>query len=154
MGKTITVKQFLRFRPCIGDDEVLRIAGDKERWSAQDILMLKDIPAEDRLWAVLRPQLIDEPILHEFACRCAEQALSLIDNPHPDSVAATDAKRAWLRDEITDKELTAAEAAAEAAAGAAAEVAARAAEAAAWAAARDMQVKMLVDLIIESEVQR
>jgi hypothetical protein len=96
------------------------------------------------------------PILHEFACWCAEGALRLVKNPDPRSVAAIAAKRAWLRGEITEKELAAARAAAwaaaEAAAWAAAEAAARAAawtaaeaaaraaaRAAAWAAARENQ---------------
>jgi hypothetical protein len=96
-------------------------------------------------------------ILHEFAFRCAEDALALVEQPDERSVAAIEAKRAWLRGEITDKELDAAWAAAraaawnaasaaacaaaDAAAGAAASAAARDARAAAWdaasAAARD-----------------
>lgn len=35
-------------------------------------------------------------LLHEFACRCAEDALALIPNPDPRSVAAIKAKRDWL----------------------------------------------------------
>jgi hypothetical protein len=68
-------------------------------------------------------------ILHEFACQCAEDALTLVDNPDPRSVAAIAAKRAWLRGEITDGELAAARVAAWGAAD-------TDAEAAAWAAAR------------------
>ena len=78
--------------------------------------------------------------LHEFECWCAEQALlkerEAGREPDPRSWAAIDAKRKWLRGEITDSELAAARAAARDAAGAAAWVAARAAAwAAAWAAA-------------------
>ena len=51
-------------------------------------------------------------ILHEFACLCAEDALKLIKNPDPRSVAAIEAKRRWVRGEITDQELAAAGAAA------------------------------------------
>ena len=92
-------------------------------------------------------------VLHEFACLCAEDALKLVKNPDPQSVAAIEAKRKWLRGEITDKELYAAKAAAGGAAWLAARAAvsgaprdaARAAEWAAmkaareavWAAARD-----------------
>ena len=72
--------------------------------------------------------------LHEMACWAAEQALKLIDKPDPRSVAAIQAKRKWLRGEITDAELNAAWAAAGAAAGDAAD---DAADAAAWAAAGD-----------------
>jgi hypothetical protein len=80
--------------------------------------------------------------LHEFACRCAEDALARIENPDPRSIAAIAAKRAWLKGDITDHQLDAAGAAAWAAAWGAAGVAARvaagdAAGGAAWAAACD-----------------
>jgi hypothetical protein len=76
-------------------------------------------------------------ILYEFACLCAEDALKLIKNPDPRSIAAIKAKRDWLAGKITDKELDAAWAAARDAAWDAAWDAARAAARdAAWAAAR------------------
>lgn len=43
--------------------------------------------------------------LHEFACWCAEQALALVETPNPRSVAAIEAKRAWLRGEMSSVEL-------------------------------------------------
>ena len=81
------------------------------------------------------------PLLHEFACRCAEDALAVAKNPDARSVEAIRVKRKWLKGKATDAELDAAEdaawAAAEDAAGDAARAAAwDAAEAAAWAAAR------------------
>ena len=48
-----------------------------------------------------------EAILHEFACRCAEDALALVANPDPRSLAAVKAKREWLRGNITDDQLVA-----------------------------------------------
>ena len=88
-------------------------------------------------------------ILHEFACLCAERALTgerkMGREPDPRSWAAIEAKRKWLRGEIGDTKLAAfrAEAidavwdAAWAGAGAAARAAAwAAAEAAAWTEAR------------------
>ena len=47
-------------------------------------------------------------VLHEMACLCAEQALSLVPNPDPRSIAAIAAKRAWVKGEITDAQLYAA----------------------------------------------
>ena len=143
--KTITYEQFLEFDPCYLYDPEKKalmesIAQRREHWSAMDILELENIPAADRLWAVLREELIDAPILHEFACRCAERALSRVENPDPRSLRAIEIKRAWLRGKATDEELAAAWAAALAArhaTWAAAEAAALdSAEAAAWAAAR------------------
>ena len=72
-------------------------------------------------------------ILHEAACHCAEQALSTQTNVDPRSVAAVEAKRAWLRGEISDEQLTAARSAAWVAA---MDAAWDAAKAAAWYAAR------------------
>ena len=153
--KTITYEQFLEFDPCYLYDPEKKalmesIAQRREHWSAMDILELENIPAADRLWAVLREELIDAPILHEFACLCAERALSRIENPDPRSLRAIEVKRAWLRGKATDEELTAAwaaalaarhatwaaaEAAAQDAALAARHAALAAAEAATWAAA-------------------
>ena len=47
-------------------------------------------------------------ILHEFACRVAEIALSKVVNPDPRSLAAIKAKRKWMKGKISDEELDAA----------------------------------------------
>ena len=76
-------------------------------------------------------------VLHEFACRVAEQALAKIDNPDPRSLAAVEAKRKWMRGEITIAELAAAWDAAQDATWSAAQAAAwYAARAVAWSAAQ------------------
>ena len=67
-------------------------------------------------------------ILHEFACRVAEIALSKVVNPDPRSLAAIKAKRKWMKGKISDKELDAARSAAR-------PVAWSAARSAAWYAA-------------------
>ena len=158
--KTVTYDEFLTWNPCWmqtpeGRRKLRYYAQKRERWSALNILALNRVSAEDRLWAVLREELIDAPILHEFACRCVEMALALIPNPDPRSVAAIEAKRKWMRGEITDEELAAArDAATEVtardaaarynAAWAAAWVTEWAAE---WAATRKNQVKILKQLL-------
>ena len=135
----VTLDKFLSFNPCWRNSEKgrrrLRYYARKLGGSADalEILALRMIPAKDRLWAVLRAEFIPAPILHEFACRCAEDALSRIDNPDPRSINAIVVKRRWIAGEATDEELAAAEADAWAAARTAR--AARAAWAAAWAAA-------------------
>ncbi len=144
--KTITVEQFKSFRPCWletaeGREKFARIAAIRNEWTAIDVLNLPDVLAEDKLWSVLREEFIDAPILHEFACRCAEYALSFVKNPDPRSIAAIEAKRKWLRGEITDAELDSAHyaamyAARDAVLAAAQDAARDAAWAAAWAAAR------------------
>ena len=123
------------------------IGSRKKQWTALDILALPDeeVSAADKLWAVLREELIDAPVLHEFACRCAEEALKLVDNPDPRSVAAIEAKRKWLRGEIGNDALQAAREAAWAAwtASEAAWDARAAARDAAWDAAWAQQISIL-----------
>ena len=112
--KTIAYEDFVSFNPCwLTEDEERNEHADqlagyramRDEWSALDILRLDEVDAEDRLWLVLREELIDAPILHEFACRCAERALSRIDKPDERSIAAIEAKRKWLRGEISDDEM-------------------------------------------------
>ena len=111
--KTVTVEQFRKFGPCWletaeGREKFARIAAIRNEWTALDVLNLPDVSVQDKFWSVLREEFIDAPILHEFACRCAEYALSFVESPDPRSIAAIEAKRKWLRGEITDAELDAA----------------------------------------------
>jgi len=85
-----------------------------------------------------------------------------VDNPDPRSIAAIEAKRKWLRGEITDKELDAARAAARdvawdvartAANAAAWDAANAAANAAARYAAREHEVEILRELLKEGDEQ-
>ena len=137
----VTFSEFLKFEPCWQDDERgrrrLRYYARKLGGSADalEILALRMIPAEDRLWAVLREEFIPAPMLHACACRCAEDALSRIDNPDPRSINAIVVKRRWIAGEATDEELAAAEAAAWVARTSAQD----AAEAAAWVARTSAQ---------------
>ena len=138
--KTVTLEQFLTFGPCWlkeegGRERLERIAARKAEWTALDVLRLPDdeVSPADKLWAVLREEFIDERTLHEFACICAERALTLTGVMDERCWNAIKAKRAWLRDEISDDELAAAWAAASAAAW---DAARGAAWAAAWSAVR------------------
>lgn len=166
----VTLDKFLSFNPCWRNSEKgrrrLRYYARKLGGSADalEILALRMIPAEDRLWAVLREEFIPAPMLHACACRCAEDALSRIDNPDPRSINAIVVKRRWIAGEATDEELAAAwadaeaaladalaaaQAAAQAAARAAVRVARTAAQDAAEAAARNAQVDMLTQMLRE-----
>ena len=176
--KTVTPEQFKEFGPCwletaAGRQRYARVAAMRDEWSALDVLALDGVSNEDKLWAVLREEFIDAPVLHEYACRCAEYALTFVREPDSRSIAAIEAKRKWLRGEISNDDLTAACDAANAAAWAAAAAAAAAAwtaadaawdaaRAAAWAAcdaanaaardaAREHEVKLLKELLREVE---
>ena len=146
--KTVTYEEFLKLNPWLeeeGKAEQIKACFDRfeGKVSALDILNLDNVSAEDRLWTVLREEFIPAPILHEFACVCAEYALTLIENPDPRSIKAVEVKRAWMRGEATDGELDTARAAAREAARVAvckAKAARDAASGAVWAAraARDV----------------
>jgi hypothetical protein len=129
----INIEQVMGWGPCCAYslERVTEIFTDRETLTIVDVLSLP-IPVNARLWVLLREELIPAPTLHEFACRCAEQALHYAGSADPRSVAAIAAKRAWLRGEIGDQDLAAARAAARDAGWAAATDAARAA---CWAAA-------------------
>lgn len=171
--KTITYEDFVSFNPCWltyeeerneHADQLAGYRAMRDEWSALDILRLDEVDAEDRLWLVLREELIDAPILHEFACRCADRALARIEMPDSRSVEAIEAKRKWLRREIPEEAMDAARDAARAAARAAEWAAAwsaawAAARAAAWAAAmaaarateREWQIAELMSMLEEQE---
>ena len=167
--KTITYEDFVSFKPCWLTDgetrikhaaQLARYCAMRDEWSAIDILRLDEVDAEDRLWLVLREELIDAPILHEFSCRCTDRAIARIEMTDSRSVAAIEAKRKWLRGELSDSDLSEARSAARAAAldaaWDAAWDAARAAAwdaewAAAWTAEREWQVDELIRMLDEQE---
>lgn len=128
-----------RPRPCYDPSRYL-----PEGWqgTALDVLDVKDCPAADRLWVVLREECVSSRTLRLFAVWCARQALALVDNPDQRSVAACDTAERFANGEATERELAAARAAArdaarDAAWDAAWDAARDAASTAAWAAARD-----------------
>ncbi|BCI60830.1 hypothetical protein [Solibaculum mannosilyticum] len=163
---TVTYEQFLKFKPCWLNDrkraaQLKEIGSRKREWNALDVLRLEEVTIADRMWAVLREEFLPAHLLHEYACRCADYALSKIDNPDPRSVRAIEAKRKWLRGEISNKELITARnearaaswsigwgAARAAAWGAARDAAWGAARDAAWGAARDAARKDILDTLI------
>ena len=118
----------------------LFIPREKELFTVLDVLNLEGISDELKISVVEITGFIHSDILNEFACRCAERALSRVEHPDSRSVAAIEAKRAWMKGEISDAELAVASAAAWDAARDAADTADAAwdaARAAAWAAAMD-----------------
>ena len=147
MTKAVTIDQVMDWQPCEGYSRefVTRLFAGREQLTARDIVAL-EIPAEDRLWALLHPEFLTDAQMHALACDYAEQVVHLCgDDPRPR--AAIEAKRAWLRGEISDGDLAAAWAAAWDAAWAAAGAAARdAAWAAAKAAAWDWQLARLLEV--------
>ena len=135
VGQKLTVKPPLKL--CTWGLHASKRAIDALQYAPGSIACRVELSGEilesgDKVCATERTvlQMVDATnILHEFACWCAEQALlrerEAGQEPDPRSWAAVDAKRKWLRGEITDSELAAAWDAAQAA---------REAAQAAWAA--------------------
>ena len=133
------------------------------RGTAADVLAVVECPPEDRLWVVLHQGWIDDRTMRLFAVWCARQALALIENPDPCSVAACDVAERYANGAATGDELAAARAAAWDAARAAAWAAASdaawaaaraAARDAAWDAARDAQIAKLLGMLAQQQAVR
>ena len=146
---SVTVADVMKWQPCGWDGadngknyteaRVCALFAGRKRLTALDVLAL-DIPVEDRLWAVLREELIDACTLRLFGCDCAERDLARRkksgETIRPEDRAAIRVSRRYAVGKATLTELAAAGAAAGAARAAAGGAARDAARGAAWDAAR------------------
>ena len=117
MLTAITVKMIMQWNSCedYSEERVRQLFGDRESVSLLEVCNAEHIPVVDRLWLLLREEIIPAPVLHEFACWCAERALPAWEKRCPGDNRprlAIEAKRAWLRGGETDEELAAARSAA------------------------------------------
>jgi hypothetical protein len=139
--KCFTTADIRNWGPCYDPSRYLA-----ETWqgTALDILNDKRIPFKDRLWVILRTDLVSEKLMRRFAVWCARQVQHLMVDKrslYALDVAEAYAENRWLVDDADyvkawEDELDAARDAAEAAARAAASAASQAAaRAAAWNAA-------------------
>ena len=107
--KSITISEFLELRRSShAPGNIDGIIRRKERWTALEILQCEGIGSTYKLRIVLRVALIDSQLLHEIACRFAEELQKQVTVTDPVNIAAIEAKRAWLRSEISDEQLYAA----------------------------------------------
>jgi hypothetical protein len=144
LNKLITVDQVMSWKPCYSKEKILRLSHGRTELTVGEIINLRFVPAEDKLWLLLREECIPARILHEFAIWCAETALTRAKVTDERSWNALTIKRLWLDGKATDEELDSAmDAAWEAAwddasdaAWAAKDATRNATRAAAWGAAR------------------
>ncbi len=127
----ITLDMVFAWGPCYDRQTVMQLANGAEEMCVFDLLDLP-ISDADKLWLVLRPEVIGERACHELACDVAEMALNKIEAPDSRSLRAIAVKRAWILGRATDADRAAARAAASAAAWEVERSAAWAASAAAW----------------------
>ncbi len=104
--KRITVKDVMAAKPCwkYTEEIVEKLWKERETLTPQEIAKL-DIPAKDRLWAIITCCLNDRQRRH-FACDCAELSLSRIENPDSRSVEAVRVARLYADGKTTDEQLT------------------------------------------------
>ena len=148
--KTITLNDIRKWYPYYDPS---KYAPENWKGTAIDILKAEQIPALDRLWCILRREVIDDKTARLFACWCAREALKLVPKEQisPRSIAAIETAERFAHGKATKKELEAAANAAWAAANAtrddAWDAARDAARAAARAAAEAVQIKRLIKML-------
>lgn len=73
---TATVAEFRTWQPCWDESKIndYMEAYVDEPWTALDVLALRDVPDEDKLWVVLRPKMVPDDVLKRFGFWCADQA--------------------------------------------------------------------------------
>ncbi len=122
--KLLTIDLINSWNPCYKAEKVLPID-----WSGTilDLLDKKEIPFKDRLWAIMRTELVSEKLMRLFAVWCARQVQHLMNDER--SLKALDVAEKFANGLVSSEKLDAARAAAR-------DAAWDAARAAAWAAAR------------------
>ena len=139
--KRITAENIMAWWPCDGYpiEKVTSLFGRRKSATVTEVLRAP-IPAVDRLWVVLREELISPRQLRLFACACANRALSRERKsgrePDKRSIEAIAVARRYAMGKATTEELSAAGNAARSAADAAGSAAGSAAWSAAGNAAR------------------
>jgi hypothetical protein len=158
-AKRFTIEDIRSWKPCYDPATYL-----PEGWegTAADLLNLKGIPAQDRLWAVLREDVLSVQALRIFATSCARSVYHLMTDDRsrfavefmeaycewrylsddPDWVRLWEEERAAARDAAWDTAGTAARDAAWAAAGTSA-----------WDAAVIAQIIKLIQIIESDEFE-
>jgi hypothetical protein len=110
---SITGDDLISFKPCYGGSKLkalLALFRTRPYWTWREIAALEQYPPADRLWLLLRPELIAEPTLHTLSCDFAEYTLELERaagrDPDPRLWAAVATKRRWIAGAASDAELT------------------------------------------------
>ncbi|HUM42724.1 MAG TPA: hypothetical protein PKI14_07235 [Fervidobacterium sp.] len=101
---TVTRDQVSSWLPWYTREEVLLLFGSKAELTVAEVLT-SNISADDKLWVLLREELLPVKLLHEFALWCAETALTRAKITDKVFWNALKVKRSWLDGKATDEEL-------------------------------------------------
>lgn len=107
--KAFSIEDIRSWDPCYDPKKYL-----PEDWQGTtiDILNMNKIPFADRLWCVLRTELISERVMRLVAVWAYRDTLNWIKNPDPRSIAAADIAEKFVLGQATEEEKSAAESAA------------------------------------------
>jgi len=99
----ITIKKLVEWNACYDEDELKEFKKNlkiKDGVTPLEFIDL-DIKTEDKIWTLLRPEIIPEKELHLLGCKFAEAALKL-------EMSVIKLKKLWLKGKAMDEELEAA----------------------------------------------
>lgn len=110
MTNKITIDQILEWGPCKGYDTAKEIISKTDNNWPKTPLEIADlaIPISDRLWVLLRPEIIPDSDLHLLACDFAEMVLSIYEERCPCDDRprhAIETMRRWVYGEVTTEKL-------------------------------------------------
>ena len=112
--KRITLRQLLAWEPCgpWSEESILRVTNGRRQLTPLEIVDLPGVSAGDKLWVLLREEVLPENELRLFACWCAERVLRAEAKagrpPDKRSRTAVRVARAFARGEATAEELSSA----------------------------------------------
>ena len=104
----ITPELVLNWYPCYSPEEIIKMFKGKKFATPLEICDATHVSLQDKLWVLLREQIIPLPLAQEFACKCVENYLPLFEKQYPKDLRprkAIKAKRDWLLGKIKDNEL-------------------------------------------------
>lgn len=122
MSKTFDNEFIKSLHPCtVGWKNLIK---HYPNWSGTplEFLELENIPIKDKQWLFLREEFLTDKELHLYACFCAESVLHIFEKKYPNYKRprqAIEAKKKWLNNKISGRELSTARRAARVAADAA-----------------------------------
>lgn len=78
----VTPEEIMAWKPCEGYDlkRIKELFGRKKKANALDILTCEDISIDDRIWVVLRPEMLSIKIFQEAALAFAGHVQDLSDD--------------------------------------------------------------------------
>jgi hypothetical protein len=108
--KKVTIKDIMSWGPCsrYPRERIKKLMGRKKYITLDDIWKAKLDYKDDYFWLALRKEFISKHNLHKIAIYAAELVLPIFEEKYPDDKRpwqAIEAKKKWLRGEISDREL-------------------------------------------------